>query len=437
MLPQYARLFRACLWLFVLILALRFALFLGHVVAPGRGITPGFVSYYTAARLVRDGAQVSRFYDDDWFAARTAMYERTVTDVFYHNPPTVALLLLPVAGFDHGTARRVLTAVSLLALAAALYLLLDGLAPRGPFALALVAVVLIFQPIFANFSFGQVYALLLALLAVAWHGYRRRQPAVLGVALGAMIVFKVAGALLPLLLLAQRRWRALAWAVASVLAVGLSSLPWLGVDAWRAYAGRLRDLGSRPELSVTAYQTQLGFIRHLLAFDPDWNPNPVFDAPAVAGAAVWLGFLGVVGVATYLAVGSARALASLGGGESARSGDYSSTDDSVFGAFVVMSVFLSPLALDYHYVLLVVPFAIVAARSVERDSGWRAAILALAVALVALDLPYRSPPLADGAWALLAYPKLYGAWLLWGLAVSAAWRELRGPHVSSRTGDRR
>jgi hypothetical protein len=39
--------------------------------------------------------------------------------------------------------------------------------------------------------------------------------------------------------------------------------------------------------------------------------------------------------------------------------------------------------------------------------------------LIALDLPYRSPRLADGAWALLAYPKLYGAWLLWGLAIWA------------------
>jgi len=425
MFPHCARLSRACLWLLVLILAARFALFLGHVVAPGRGTTPGFASYYTAARLVRAGTPVSRFYDDDWFASRTATYDRTVTDLFYPNPPTAALLLLPVAGFDYRDARRVLTAVSLLALAAALYLLLDGRALRGPFAVTLVAVVLIFQPIFANFSFGQVYVLLLALLAVAWHGYRRGRPVALGVALGSMIVFKAGGALLPLLLVAQRRWRALGWATATTLAVGLLSVPWLGEGAWRAYAGKLQDFASRPELSVTAYQTQIGFIRHLLSLHPGWNPNPVFDAPAVAGAVVWLGLVGVVGVATYLAVASARALPSPGHGEGARSGDCPSSDDLLFGAFVAMSVFLNPRALDYHYVLLLLPITIVAARSVTRDSAWRAAILVLAVALVALDLPYRSPRLADGAWALLAYPKLYGAWLLWGLAASTVWGQLR------------
>jgi hypothetical protein len=40
------------------------------------------------------------------------------------------------------------------------------------------------------------------------------------------------------------------------------------------------------------------------------------------------------------------------------------------------------------------------------------------VFLIAADLPYRSQQLETGAWALLAYPKLYGAVALWGLVLT-------------------
>jgi len=52
-------------------------------------------------------------------------------------------------------------------------------------------------------------------------------------------------------------------------------------------------------------------------------------------------------------------------------------------------------------------------------------VLGLAVWLVAADLPYRSPRLGEGVLTLLAYPKVYGAWLLWGLALWGSWREGR------------
>ena len=41
--------------------------------------------------------------------------------------------------------------------------------------------------------------------------------------------------------------------------------------------------------------------------------------------------------------------------------------------------------------------------------SWEGLTLTAGAILIAVDLPYRSAELADGAWALLAYPKLYGA----------------------------
>jgi hypothetical protein len=54
-----------------------------------------------------------------------------------------------------------------------------------------------------------------------------------------------------------------------------------------------------------------------------------------------------------------------------------------------------------------------------RDGGFdlrRGLLLASGVLLVGAPLPYQSPALSAGAWALLAYPKLYGALLLWAVA---------------------
>jgi hypothetical protein len=59
----------------------------------------------------------------------------------------------------------------------------------------------------------------------------------------------------------------------------------------------------------------------------------------------------------------------------------------------------------------------------ERRSPWAWGLLVAAILPVATDLPYRSPRFARGAWALLAYPKLYGALLL-----GAAWLAGAGAH---------
>lgn len=60
-----------------------------------------------------------------------------------------------------------------------------------------------------------------------------------------------------------------------------------------------------------------------------------------------------------------------------------------------------------------------------------------ALLLLGAPLPYGDPAMSAGWLALLAYPRLYGAWLLWGWLVRARWRErdapatLPGTHVAA------
>jgi hypothetical protein len=75
---------------------------------------------------------------------------------------------------------------------------------------------------------------------------------------------------------------------------------------------------------------------------------------------------------------------------------------------LLLSVILVPAAEQHHYILLFPAFAL-AALSFNLS---RIPLLA-ATALVAIPLAYGSKELSEGWWSLLAYPRLYGAILLY------------------------
>ena len=70
-------------------------------------ITHGFVSYYTASKLLAGGELGPLAYDDRWFGAKVQqLTASSVREIFTPNPPTMALMALPLAGLDAQRARR-------------------------------------------------------------------------------------------------------------------------------------------------------------------------------------------------------------------------------------------------------------------------------------------------------------------------------------------
>ena len=150
-------------------------------------------------------------------------------------------------------------------------------------------------------------------------------------------------------------------------------------------------------------QTQLSFFRHLFVYDEQWNPGPLVDLPRVGVVLSWIGAIVLLGVSTAVALMRRHA-------------------DLLFAAFVLLGLVLSPVSLDYHYVMALLSIALLLSHWQYRMVSWGGLTLTVGAILIAVDLPYRSAELADGAWALLAYPKLYGALLLWGLALVSCLR---------------
>jgi hypothetical protein len=402
-----SRWWRLCLAVGVVVLA-RYLFF---VVAPAavRPDTNGFAAYFTMARvLLTHPADLARVYDDVWFQSQIdACGFHHVIDMVGAQPPTMALLLAPFAWASPAAARLawVLCSVGFwVAAVAALCRVLPGRCSSPRWTLGVLAVSTAYRPLRENLDRGQVYTLLLLLLVsslVMLAKGGRRASLVAGVPLGVMVVVKSAGVWLLLMLLVSRRWRTVLVAAGTYVAVALLSLPVIGFGPWGAFLHGLVNLPGERFRYVTAYQTLGGLFGHLFVFDATWSPRPLTDAPLLATVLTLLGMA--------LAMAQSRRFER-------------GAPDSVAARLLALALFdslvvtLAPIAEGYHYVLVFPAVVIAVSWAIERRVGARS-WLVLGASLVVLTAPqrlYSHPAIQGGALALLAYPRVYGALLLWG-----------------------
>ena len=187
--------------------------------------------------------------------------------------PTAALIALPLVGLAPQTARDVWIWLSLALLLVTFGILLKilrhleqpGISPKlEPL---LFGFGLLFPAVAANFHVDQTIILFFCLFTLSLFGLIKHKPWLAGVALGLAFGLKTTGIALWFLFLAQRRWRALAWGISSVVVIILVTWPWIGLNTWWAYLQAAARVTNSPTKTVTAYQTTAGFFAHLFRFD--------------------------------------------------------------------------------------------------------------------------------------------------------------------------
>jgi hypothetical protein len=193
------------------------------------------------------------------------------------------------------------------------------------------------------------------------------------------------------------------------------------VTSWLAYGERLPELATAPRRFVTAYQTTTSLVGHLLVYDAQWNPTPVADAPLLARALTLAVLLLTLALSAYW------------GRLNDPRREVRVLTLALFTSLIVTS---APFGEGYHYTL-VLPALLAAAWWAWRSEGTRSwmiwGTLALAALLLTAPLPYKSPALAVGWPALLAYPRVYGAYLLWLVLVFMLKRVKESPVVSDQS----
>ena len=387
------------LWLAAIILALYFICFsIQNASQPSHG----FASYYTASKLLIEGEDVADFYDDDYFSSKVEDYVPGVYEIYLVNLPTTALVFLPVANFDYKTAKTIWTIFNILLLTVVFGLIINKLNLEGAWIPLAFLLLLAFQPLYANIAFGQVYIFIFFFLVLAWFAYESGNELLLGISIGLVFILKTAGIFLLILIVIKKKWRSLLWFFAVALFLFVVTLPIFGVDSWSAYLNVLLKYTSSPTLSVTAYQTIHSFFHHLFVFDKQWNPAPLINLPLL-GKSMTIFFSTLILVITiFIAFKNKKS-------------------DLAFGSFIIMGIILSPPSIDYHYMLMLIPILILLNWLIKNPSKVLWIFFGISYLLIASSLPYISPKITGGLWAVLAYPKLYGALGLWVLSLRASY----------------
>jgi hypothetical protein len=193
----------------------------------GRPIANDFVNVWAAGQLARDGAAPAAY---DWTLHRAAEVRAVGYDFdgYYgwHYPPPAFFFAAALATLPYLVAAVVWLLTTLAAYVAAIAGIL-GLRTGVLFALGFPAAIW-------NVTAGQNGFLTAALIGGTL-GFLERHPVLAGICLGLLTYKPQFGLLFPIVLIADRRW--LAIAVATLTAIVLAALSWLafGSASWEAF----------------------------------------------------------------------------------------------------------------------------------------------------------------------------------------------------------
>ena len=352
-----------------------------------------FPNYYTAAVLTLHGEPLRSFYDLTWFQ-RQMNYTGTERQLgaYPPNTPLTMLPLLPLAPLDPQRAKQVWLILGLLALGASVWML-ARLTNFHPTEILLVAFVA-YGALSANLVLGQYYLLLAFLLtASAWCLIRGR-PVVAGALLGLIFALRLYTAPFLFYFAVRRQWRALAGMLASMAVFTAAAVGIFGFEAVWFYATTIlpRGLdGSITDPYLPGWGSMTSFLRHTFVAEAELNPHPLFNAPWAFFFLRSLYTLGILALALLALPKDSR------------------EEERAFAWFVIVLFALSPHTASYHFLLLLVPVALLL-RGAPRV--WSMGLLAL---YALIELPIRS-------WYAGLFPK---AWLLLPLLFYTGWRFFR------------
>ena len=367
-------------------------------------VTHGFAAYYTYARMLLKGEDLTQVYDYEKFNKRIHEYGMENVRDMPNNIPTNSVVMLPLAEMSPVAAKVSWTVVSLIAFGASVALLfrLYGVSLRENLHLGILALVFLWRPIYENVAFGQIYFVLLLLFSLAMCGLKGKNLFLSSAPIAAAVLFKGYG-FVPLIWMTFRKYgKEVLFCLFFIILGGLLLLPRIGLVTWEKYYETvIMSLGGLPMHGHTAFQTVNSFVTHLFLFDAEWLPVPAVSLPA--GVVRGISLAANIALIVYVI-------------NRARSGIPDTLLLSM-SAVTGLGVVTAPLAEEYHYVLFL-PLAIgLSAWTVKQllqrgRIGSLEIVILAAILIIALPLNYRHLNNTAPAYILFAYPKLFAGIIL-------------------------
>jgi hypothetical protein len=391
-------------WTILLLVGLTAYVFHKGIVPAMSEIDADFPGYFTAARIVVDGQDTQRLYDDDWFRQQIRRYgleSAKNPGKFAPFPPPTALLLVPLARFEPLTALRIVTAVSVLCIICSIFLLARILAWHPvDSALFILSSGL---AIIGGLRCGQPYILISMFCILGYYLYLERRPWLAGMCLGLFVPIKY----FPVIILAyfafQKEWKVLLGGAAAIAGVGLVSI---GVLGWKVHeifflsvfgnhlTGRL-SLQDQTVPFTAVYQSFDTLFDRLFVLDPARNPQPLSADPL-------LRTLSLITVKGSILLFAVAALVKL-----AREGSSSAAAPSI-GILGIVLFLIAPATATYTCALLWLPVALLINYFLAKEARIPAYFILGTHAIIGF-IPYKYGFHFEGhgGLSLLAYPRLF------------------------------
>jgi hypothetical protein len=404
------------------------------LVLTARGIVPAlskvdtdFPNYFTAAKIVADGGNTDRLYDNGWFQDQMRRYRigKASEGEFKPFPPPTALLLLPFAGLQPLDALRVLTVVSVLCLIYSIILLAKTLS--WSLVDSAVFVLLSGYAVLGALRLGQPYILVSLSCILGYYARLRGKPVLAGMCFGLFTPIKYFPVIILVYFAFRKEWKVVFGGAAAILMVTTVSV---GILGWKIHEDFLSSvLGNHliAKLDLqnpfsAGYQSFDSLFRRLFIYDPTLNPLPLYALPRLQAIAVLITKVSILAATIGMLVKLAR-----GAGDGA-------TAPSI-GILGVVTLLLAPATATYHFVLLWLPVGLLINYFIRQGARVRACFILGAYALIGF-FPYKYTVPFEGRAELtvLAYPRLLLLLAMFAACAHFVWSRAK-PANEERSGD--
>jgi hypothetical protein len=406
--------------------ALAFVLTVRGLVPAMSKIDSDFPGYFTAAKIVADGGDVERLYDNSWFQDQMRRYQigKPSQGKFSPFPPPTALLLVPLSPLQPLNALRALTCVSVLCLVCAIVLLARILS--WSLIDTTVFILLSGNAVSGALRLGQPYILVSLSCVLGYYAYVKGRPVLAGLCFGVFSPIKY----FPVVILAyfafRKEWKLLLGGAAAILAVVLISI---GVLGWKIHEDFLSSvLGnhlvanlSMQDPFTASFQSFDTLFRRLFVFDARLNPQPLASLPR-------LQVIGVIAAKASIFLAGMAVLVKL-----ARSGVGNAAAPSI-GLLGILTLLLAPATATYHFVLLWLPVGLLVDYFFRHRTPIRAYFILGVYALIGF-FPYKFtiPFEGRGGLTVLAYPRLFLLLTMFAACVYFIWNPAQPASVRADT----
>jgi Glycosyltransferase family 87/WD40-like Beta Propeller Repeat len=349
-----------------------------------------FPNYYTTARLAHEGYDTTRVYEWVWLQRQKDHRAIDIPAIgLIPITPFSTLAMWPITGLPALAAKHVWMLVNLALLIPLCWMMrsMTGLTYQR-----LALVLALSFPLHRNLLYGQFYVFLLVLIVAACWAYLRELYVLAGILVAVAAACKVFPVLFFVFFLQRRAWRALVSGAVTGLAAAAASVAVFGWNLHRTYLHEilpwtLHGEGMPPYVTSSASISSV--LHYLLLPEPQWNPHPWHNSP--------LCFALLQPTLQVLALAPAILLI--------RREDR--TRDRIlleWSALLTASLAISTMPASYHFVLMMLPICVLAARLLERKQyGWLTVLL---IVYLGIGFPMPGPHRMMGPAILLYVPRL-------------------------------